>query len=79
MNAQELFEFLQKLPPEKRAEQKVFIRIAPKGIPLNVRELDLIEDTTYGFFGLNLPCLVLNDSRFVPEEEDNLDGTLHVR
>ena len=67
-DAEQLFAYLATFTPEQRRARRVFIRMGERGSAFNVRSLDLIEDDTYGFFGNSLPCLVLNDERFCPEE-----------
>jgi hypothetical protein len=67
-NALQLLEYLSKFSKEELEARTVFIRIAEKGKVFNVKSLDYIEDSTFGFFGKSIPCFVLNESSFVPED-----------
>jgi hypothetical protein len=71
LDAQQLFEFLQKFTPEQRAEAKVFIRVAPEGIAFNIKTCDEIVPETYGFFGKSIPCLILHTEQFAPPEQED--------
>ncbi len=59
MNAEELFSFLEKLDPKTRKELKIFVR--QYGPTSNIKEIDSIKECYYGFFGKQIPCLLLND------------------
>lgn len=68
-NAQQLFEYLATFSVEDRRERAIYIRVGERGSALNVRTLDFVEDSETSFFGIKVPCLVLNDERFSPREE----------
>lgn len=72
-NAQELFEYLEQFSKEERTEAKIFIRTAPEGVAFNVKTLDCVEESTYGFFGKSLSCLILNVDIFSPPDPEDID------
>jgi hypothetical protein len=57
MILKDLIKRLQKLE-EKDPEREVFLRMS-NGIG-NISSLEVIEDTTYGFFGKDVPCVILD-------------------
>lgn len=72
-NAQELFEFLQEFSEQERTTTALYIRTAPEGTPFNVSTLDYVEECDMGFFGIPLPCLILNINRFSPENPEDIE------
>ena len=71
-NGQQLFEYLEQFTPEERKKRDVFIRVAEKNIHFNVKTLDYIEDSTYGFFNVEIPCFVLNHEVFSPVNPEDI-------
>lgn len=61
MNAQKLYEFLSKIPQEKRREMPVILR----GVQLE--SFDRAEESTFGSLGLELPCILLESDREINE------------
>lgn len=62
MTVRQLINRLKKHDPKK----EVFLRTpTPTG---NIAELERVEDSTYGFFGKDIPCIILDWDR--PTEKD---------
>jgi hypothetical protein len=78
-NAQQLFEYLSKFTPEERKAKEIFIRIAPENSSaVNVQSMDYIENSSYGFFGEDIPCLIFNTSNFAPKQDDDDIGIYEI-
>jgi hypothetical protein len=60
MNAQQLFEKLNKMSEKKRTATEVFIKVGPDKTAFNVVGVKSVKTSTYGFFGWSLPCFVIN-------------------
>jgi hypothetical protein len=60
MILKDLIKKLQKLE-KKDPNLEVFLRMS-NGIG-NISHLEVVEDTTYGFFGKDVPCVILDRDR----------------
>ena len=67
-NAQELLEYLEKIPKEQRVETAVYIRLPDKEDPFKMGMLCSVFVTPEnGFFDLDYPILMLNTSETSPK------------
>lgn len=74
LHAQEMFEYLSQFTDEERKEMQLFIRTAPPDSGrVNIRTIDFAEETTYGFFGMGLPCIVCCTEDYAPPDPDDED------
>lgn len=67
LTVREMLDFLKQID-EKQLDQEIMIRTGPKGSLFNLESIGLVEQDTYGFFGVPVDCLVLTPLRLLPEE-----------
>jgi hypothetical protein len=69
MKAKRLKEIIREIPDDIEIMVRAFIN--PCG---NISELSQVEYSSYGFFGEDIPCVILNTSENIGNEERNEDG-----
>ena len=74
MNAQDVVDELMKLTPEQRKEMIVFYR--SYGLTHDIKEVERVTQDTYGFFGIRIPCIILDD--VIEDEEDEEEDLKYV-
>ena len=73
LSAQELYEFLGKFTQEEREENQIFLRTDIEGRGPNVKVIEEAIESTYGFFGVSVPCIILHTDQFATKEDEDED------
>lgn len=76
LSAQELYDFLGKFTQKEREENQIFLRTAPENCDgmfghRNLDSIDEATETTYGFFGESVSCIVLHTEHFATKEDSD--------